>query len=554
MDTLQSDAAVSRGPAAEPTVQRGEMAEPSSGTAVLADAQRAPSARGPDPATEAPGSRRYAALAVLCVSILMLNLDNTILNVALPTLVRKLGATSSGLQWIVDAYALVFAGLLLVGGSLADRYGRKRLFLTGLIVFACGSIGAAFSTSVGMLIGWRAVMGGGAAMTMPATLSIINDIFRDPGERSRAIGIWAGTSGVGIAIGPIAGGLLLAHFWWGSVFFVNVPIVIVGAIAAIPLLPDSKNPDAGRPDPVGGLLSILGLGSLLWAIIKAPTSGWLSPDVIAVGVFGLAVIAMFVAWEAHSTHPMLNLAFFRKARFSAATSSLSFGTFALFGALFVQTQFLQFDLHLSPIEAGIRILPVAAVVAVTAPLSALAVRRFGSKLVATGGLLSISTGLLWISVVSGPATTYPQIVPGLMLLGLGAGLVMPTATDSVIGSVRRGEAGVGSATNGVAIQVGGALGVAVIGSILSTRYQHHLTSTVTGMLPVGALHIALGSIGGALEVAANLPLFLAAQLVSAASSAFMSGVAISLLIGATVALAGALIALLALPARPADES
>ena len=224
---------------------------------------------------EAPYRHRYAALAVLCVSILMVNLDNTILNVALPTLVRKLGATSSGLQWIVDAYALVFAGLLLVGGSLADRYGRKRLFLIGLSVFACGSIGAAFSTSVGMLIAWRAVMGGGAAMTMPATLSIISDLFRDPGERSRAIGLWAGTSGVGIAIGPIAGGLLLAHFWWGSVFLVNVPIAIGGAVAAVAFVPDSKNPNARRPDPVGGLLSILGLGAILWAIIEAPTKGWL---------------------------------------------------------------------------------------------------------------------------------------------------------------------------------------------------------------------------------------------------------------------------------------
>jgi EmrB/QacA subfamily drug resistance transporter len=306
---------------------------------------------------EAPYPRRYAALAVLCVSILMVNLDNTILNVALPTLVRKLGATSSGLQWIVDAYALVFAGLLLVGGSLADRYGRKRLFLTGLCVFACGSVGAAFSGSVGMLIAWRAVMGSGAAMTMPATLSIINDLFRDAGERSRAIGLWAGTSGVGIAIGPIAGGLLLAHFWWGSVFLVNVPIVIGGALAAIALVPDSKNPEARQPDPIGGLLSILGMGSILWAIIEAPTRGWLSTEVIAAGALGVVVIALFIAWEAHCTHPMLNLAFFRAPRFSAATSSLSLGTFALFGALFVQTRFLQFDLKLSPIEAGVRILP-----------------------------------------------------------------------------------------------------------------------------------------------------------------------------------------------------
>jgi MFS family permease len=255
----------------------------------------------------------------------MVNLDNTIHNVALPTLARKLGATSSGLQWIVDACALVFAGLLLVGGSLADRYGRKRLFLAGLTVFACGSIGAAFSNSVAMLIGWRAVMGGGAAMTMPATLSIINDLFRDPGERSRAIGLWAGTSGVGIAIGPIAGGLLLAHFWWGSVFLVNVPIVIAGAVAAVALVPDSKDPKARRPDPVGAVLSTLGLGSVLWAIIEAPTSGWLSTEVIAAGAVGLAVIAVFLAWEAHSTHPMLNLGFFRAHRFSAASASLSLG-------------------------------------------------------------------------------------------------------------------------------------------------------------------------------------------------------------------------------------
>ncbi|HEY5277168.1 MAG TPA: MFS transporter, partial [Coriobacteriia bacterium] len=339
-------------------------------------------------------AHRWGALGVLCVSILVVNLDNTILNVALPTLVRKLNATSSELQWIVDSYAMVFAGLLLIGGSLADRFGRKRLFLIGLAIFGCGSIGAAFSGSVASLIAWRAVMGAGAALTMPATLSIINDLFRDPRERSRAIGLWAGTSGIGIAIGPIAGGLLLARFWWGSVFFVNVPIVVAGAIGALLLVPDSRNPNAARPDPVGGLLSMLGLGCVLWAIIEAPTRGWSSTRVVGVGVAGLAVLAMFVAWEVRSDHPMLNLRFFRSRRFSAATSSLSLGVFALFGALFVQTQFLQFDLHLSAIGAGVRILPIAAVVAVTAPLSAFIVRLVGSKVTASAGLLAIGGRLL----------------------------------------------------------------------------------------------------------------------------------------------------------------
>jgi MFS family permease len=244
---------------------------------------------------------------------------------------------------------MAFAGLLLVGGTLADRFGRKWLLLIGLAVFAGGSVGAAFSGSVGQLIAWRAVMGSGAALTMPSTLSIINDLFRDPRERSRAIGLWAGTSGIGIALGPIAGGVLLAHFWWGSVFFVNVPIVIAGAIGALLVVPNSKNPHAARPDPVGGILSMLGLGCVLWAIIEAPTRGWSSSRVIDVGIAGLAVLAMFVAWETRSDHPMLNFGFFRSRRFSAAITSLSLGVFGLFGALFVQTQFLQFDLHLSAI-------------------------------------------------------------------------------------------------------------------------------------------------------------------------------------------------------------
>jgi EmrB/QacA subfamily drug resistance transporter len=488
---------------------------------------------------------------VLCVSILVVNLDNTILNVALPTLVRKLGATSSQLQWIVDAYAMVYAGLLLVGGSLADRFGRKRLFLIGLTIFAGGSVSAAFSGSVATLIAWRAVMGAGAALTMPATLSLINDLFRDPHERSRAIGLWAGTSGLGIAIGPIAGGVLLAHFWWGSVFFVNVPIVAAGLIGAALLVPESSNPHAARPDPVGGLLSIVSLGLILWAIIEAPTHGWGSAGVLGVGFAGLAALAVFVIWEVRCEHPMLDLGLFRARRFSAATSSVALGAFGLFGALFVQTQFLQFNLRLSALQAGVRILPLAAMIALAAPLSTLAVRSIGSKLPAGAGLLFIAGGLWWISRVSGASTTYAQILPGMLLVGLGAGLLIPTATDAVVGSLPRADAAVGSATNGVSIQVGGALGVAVIGSILVTRYQDLMSGALAAApLPAAAKAAALGSIGGALEVAGKLPGAFGSELMGRAGPAFMSGSAVAMGIGAAVALAGALVAFAALPSRP----
>ncbi len=445
---------------------------------------------------------RLTTLVVVCVSALVVNVDNTILNVALPTLVRELHATSSELQWIVDSYAMVFAGLLLVGGSLADRFGRKRFFLIGLTVFAGASTGAGFSGSVSLLIAWRAVMGIGAALTIPASLSIINDVFRDPTERARAIGAWAGTIGLGIAIGPIAGGLLLARFWWGSVFLVNVPIAVAGFVGAVTTVPDSKNPAAEQPDPTGALLSIAGLGLLLWAIIEAPTEGWASGEVIGVGMASLAVLGAFVVWEARSRHPMLRLGLFSDRRFSVAAAGESFGTFGLLGALFVQTQFLQFDLGYSPLQAGLRILPVAAVLVVSAPLSPVIARFVGIKCTAAAGLASIAGGLWQVSAVSSAATTYGAVVPGMLLIGLGAGLLLPTATNSVVGSVPQGDSGIGSASNAVALQVGGALGVAVFGSVLSTRYQDRMTAALAGRhVPAAAMQTVLGSLGGALAVA-----------------------------------------------------
>jgi len=490
----------------------------------------------------------------VCVSVLIVNVDNTILNVALPTLVRDLHATSSELEWIVDAYAMSFAGLLFVGGSLADRFGRKRFFLLGLATFAGGSVGAALSPSVGPLIAWRAVMGAGAALAIPASLAIINDMFRDPVERGRAIGAWAGTMGLGVAIGPIAGGLLLANFWWGSIFLVNVPIAVAGLIGAVVLVPDSKNPDADRPDPLGALLSIVGLGLLLWAIIEAPAQGWTSDIVLAVGLASLAVIGAFLAWEFHCPHPMLKLQLFGEPRFSVAMAAESLGVFALLGSLFVQTQFLQFDLGYSPLQAGLRILPIAAVICVVAPLSPVMGRLIGIRLTATAALVAIGGGLCWIAALSTDSTTYGRIVPGMLLIGLGAGLLLPMATNSVLGSVPTGDSGVGSATNTVALQVGGALGVAVLGSILSTRYQEHLTASLAGHnVPPDILQVILGSLGGALVVAERAGGATGAELARAARAAFMRGSWVAMAVGGAVALGGAVVTLVALPSRAADR-
>ena len=506
----------------------------------------------PPPAAETGEDpvHRWAALAVLCAAALVINLDNTILNVALPTLVRVLRASSSELQWIVDSYAMVFAGLLLVGGSLADRFGRKRFFLIGLSVFAAASVGASVSGSVGPLIGFRAVMGAGAALTIPSSLSIINDVFRDPNERARAIGTWGGTIGLGIAVGPIAGGLLLTKFWWGSIFLVNVPIVAVAFLAAVTLVPDSKNETAERPDPVGAVLSVLGLGLLLWAIIEGPIRGWTFVGVVVAELASVAVLGSFVIWEAHFQHPMLKLKFFSQRRFSAAAGAETLGTFALLGALFLQTQFLQFDLGNSPLEAGLRILPLAGMLVISASMSASISRFIGVKFTVAAGMSAVAGGLWQISAVSAVATTFTQVLPGLLLVGLGAGLLLPTATNSVVGSVPRVESAIGSATNAVALQVGGAFGVAVLGSVMSTRYRNHMVADLAGRrVPVAASHTILGSLGGALAVAKGVGGATGAALSYAARAGFMSGVKISLAVGGCVAIAGAALVLAWLPSR-----
>ena len=340
---------------------------------------------------------RWLTLAVLCFSILIVNLDNTVLNVALPTLVRDLGASSSELQWIVDAYALVFGGLLLVFGSLADHVGRKRTFIAGLIAFACGSAWAAFSGSVSVLIAARASMGIGAALMMPSTLSIITEVFRDDAERQRAIGFWAGTSGVGFALGPIIGGLLSLALLVGIGIPHQRPHCGAGGVLCHSPRAGLKNPHASRPDLIGGVLSIAGVGLVLWSIIEAPSHGWSSSVVVVPGLTGLAIIGGFIAWERTSTHPMLDLGFFRRRSFSVAVCCMGLGAFALLGTLFILTQFLQFELGYSALGAGVRMLPIAATLAVVAPASSLLTRAVGMKLTTAGGLLLAAVGLWLVS-------------------------------------------------------------------------------------------------------------------------------------------------------------
>ena len=292
--------------------------------------------------THNPVERRWLALGVLCLSLLLVVLDNTILNVALPTLVDELDASTSDLQWIVDSYVLVFAGLLLSAGSLGDRFGRKRSLFLGMIVFGIGSVLAALTGSSGALIATRGLMGVGAAFVMPATLSIITNLFTDPRERAQAIAAWAGVAGLGVAIGPITGGWLLEHFWWGSVFLVNVPFIVLALVAGWKLLPESRDPEQPRLDFVGAGLSIVGLTALVWTLIEAPNHGW--TDVMTLGGFAvaLAVLGSFIAWERHTDHPMLDLSFFADRRFSVGTGAVTLVMFSLFGALFVLTQLLQF--------------------------------------------------------------------------------------------------------------------------------------------------------------------------------------------------------------------
>ncbi|MHB8449397.1 MAG: DHA2 family efflux MFS transporter permease subunit [Mycobacteriales bacterium] len=496
-----------------------------------------------------PAPLRWWALAVLCGSLLVTSLDNTILNVALPTLSRSLPATASQLQWIVDAYTVVFAGLVLVSGSLGDRFGRRRNLLVGLALFGGGSALSAFAGSADRLIGLRAFMGVGGALIMPATLSIINDLFADPRERAKAIGLWSGTTGIGIAAGPLVGGALLAHFWWGAVFLVNVPITVLALIAAALVVPPSSAASPRALDPLGFALSIVGLGSLVWAIIEAPVAGWGSAAVVTAFAVSGTVIAAFLWWERRYAHPLIELELFRNRRFSGANVAVALAVFGLFGAGFLLTQYLQFVLGYSPLATGVRTLPVAAAIAVAAPSSTVLVRHLGTKLVVASGLVLISCALGWLATAS-VSSGYGRVLPATLVLGLGLGLTMAPATDSIMGAVRRDESGVGAAMDETTIQVGGALGVAALGSVFAAHYGAEMGQFLASRpVPAAVAGLVRTSVGGALAVAHGIGGPVGVTLQGAARRAFVGGMDLAVGVGAVVVVAGALVAATLLPQR-----
>jgi EmrB/QacA subfamily drug resistance transporter len=518
----------------------------------------APSASGPS----APGrrvlrrpsqtqdqvhDRRWFTLGVLCVSLLVIVLDNTIVNVALPTLVRELGTSVSDLQWVVDAYTLVFAGLLLTAGSLGDRFGRKGALTVGLAVFGTASFAAAMADSVGALVAARAVMGLGAAFIMPTTLSILTNVFTDARERAAAIGIWAGIAGAAVALGPVTGGFLLDHFWWGSVFLVNVPVVILTLVAVHFLVPRSRSAVPTRIDFVGAAVSIVGLVALVWSIIEAPSRGWTSPAIL--GGFALAGVAVlvFVLWERHTDHPMLDVRFFANPRFTAASLSVTLMFLALFGFIFLSTQYLQFVLGYTPLQAGIRTLPFAAMMMLFAPLSSKLVERFGTKRIVVTGILAFAAGLM-VASTSTAASGYGRIGGAMLLLGAGMGLAIAPATDSIMGSLPPDKAGVGSAVNDTTREVGGAIGVAVVGSLLSSLYGSRLADIAPASLPHAARAAAGESVGAALEVGRHAGTA-GGALADAARDAFVYGMQRASWLMALIALSGAFVAWRFLPAR-----
>jgi EmrB/QacA subfamily drug resistance transporter len=502
-------------------------------------------------AAVAPGlttQRRAAALITVCASLMVITIDVTILNVALPSLGAALSADNTALQWFINAYELVFAGLLLTAGALADRIGRRRVLAIGLAVFGVASALSALAQSPGDLIAARAVMGVGGALVLPATLSIVTNMFMAPSERARAIAVWAGVAALGLGLGPLVGGWLLQHFYWGSVFLINVPVVIGALVAGRLTIPESRNPSASDLDPLGAALSVVSLGALLFGVTEGPERGWTSPLIVVGFVIAAVALTSFVAWERRVENPMLDLAFFRDPRFTAAIVAIMALFFGFFALLFVSTQTLQSVLGYDTLAAGLRIVPLPAMFVVFSQISVRVAARVGTKRVVTAGMFIAAAGL-GVGAIMDLESGYGVLGLALSLTGVGMGCTMAPAVASIMSSVPAQRAGVASAVNDTTRLTAGAIGVAVVGSVLSSAYRGAFSATATsGSLAPHALEQARVSIANAVGVAHRIGGTSGGDLLTVARRGFTDGASTGLWIAAVVAALGAIAAWRFLPA------
>ncbi|MFJ1796255.1 MFS transporter [Kitasatospora griseola] len=490
------------------------------------------------PAT-APHPRRWVILAVVCLATLVVLLDNTVLNVAIPSLTEELGARTADIQWMINAYSLVQSGLLLTAGSLADRYGRKRALLAGLALFGAGSAAAAFAQTTGQLIAARAGMGIGGALLMTTTLAVVMQVFQGA-EVPKAIGVWGAVSSLGFAGGPLLGGVLLAHYWWGSIFLINIPVALIGLVAVVRLLPESRDPAGRRPDIPGAVLSTVGMVGVVFAIISGPVDGWGSGKVLLSAAVGLAGLAGFAAWELHTPTPMLDMGFFRNRQFNGAAAGGVLVAFGMAGSLFLLTQYLQLVLGYRPLEAGLRMTPLALMIVVLnlTGVGARLLPKLGFAGAVAGGMALLSGGLALIAL-TGSAHGYGGLLVGLLLMGAGIAVANPAMASALMGAIPPERAGAGAGVQGTATEFGGGLGVAVLGAVLGSRFA--------AGLPAGVPASAAKSLPEALAAAPD------AGVAAAVRTAFADGLTSSQLIGAVAILLGGLVsaALLHRAQRPA---
>ncbi|WP_250003064.1 MFS transporter [Actinoplanes sp. M2I2] len=480
--------------------------------------------------------RRWLILGVLCLSLLVVVVDNMVLNIAIPSLIRDLGASTAQIQWIIDAYILVFAGLLLTAGSLSDRHGRRRGLVIGLVVFGGASVLATLCRTPEQLIAARGLMGVGAAFLMPGTLSILTTVFAED-ERKKAIAIWSSVLMLGALGGPSLGGLLLEHFWWGSIFLLNVPIAILGILAALAVIPESRG-TASRPDLLGALLSMIGMTALVWAVISSAQDGWSSISTLGGFVVAALGLTAFALWERKVAEPMLPLKLFRNRNFAGASLSIVLLSFSAGGVLVALTQYLQFVLGYEPLKAGTAFIPMIVTAMVFNGVGVVVDKRFGTRTALAAGLLLMAGGFGILTSLS-PGDGYLKLAFALVVMGMGSGTAGPAAYGTLMSALPPERVGVGSAVNDTVQQVGTALSVAVLGSVLTATYR--------AAMPTDAADQARDSIGEALRIATATG---DAALARAAQDSFVSAIASTSLIGLVGGVVAAVVAVAVLRPSP----